>query len=63
MAGDASDNVPGVKGIGPKIAAELLEQWGDLDAVLDNADQVKQPKRRERLLAQRADALLRCVYN
>ena len=58
MAGDSSDNVPGIKGVGPKIAAELLETWGSLDAVLANAEQVKQKKRRENLIEHREEALL-----
>lgn len=49
LAGDSTDNVPGVPGIGIKTAAELINQFGDLDALLDAADTIKQPKRRERL--------------
>ncbi len=52
LAGDTSDNVPGVQGIGIKTAAELINQFGDLDAVLARAGEIKQPKRRERLLEQ-----------
>ncbi|MCA9698757.1 MAG: DNA polymerase I, partial [Myxococcales bacterium] len=47
MSGDSSDNIPGVAGIGPKTATELLEQFGDLEGILANADQIKQKKRRE----------------
>ena len=51
LAGDSSDNVPGVPGIGIKIAAELINRFGDLDAVLDRAEEITQPKRRENLMA------------
>lgn len=40
LMGDASDNVPGVKGIGPKGAVTLLQQYGDIETLLANADQV-----------------------
>ena len=50
LAGDSSDNVPGVPGIGVKTAAELIGTYGDLDGLLEHADEIKQPKRRERLL-------------
>ncbi len=50
LAGDSSDNVPGVPGIGVKTAAELINAYGDLDAVLDRAEEIKQPKRRQNLL-------------
>jgi len=51
LAGDATDNVPGVPGIGVKTAAELINQYGDLDTLLARAAEIKQPKRRERLIA------------
>ena len=51
LAGDATDNVPGVPGIGLKTAAELVNQFGSLDEVLNHADEIKQNKRRETLLA------------
>jgi DNA polymerase-1 len=50
MQGDSSDNIPGVPGIGPKTAAELINTYGDLEDVLKNADKVKQNKRRENLI-------------
>ena len=50
LAGDSTDNVPGVPGIGIKTAAELINQFGDLDSLLDAAETIKQPKRRENLL-------------
>ena len=49
LIGDTSDNVPGVPGIGPKTAAELIATFGSLDAVLDRAGEIKQNKRRENL--------------
>ncbi|MEE8294163.1 MAG: 5'-3' exonuclease H3TH domain-containing protein, partial [Sphingomonadales bacterium] len=50
LAGDSSDNVPGVPGIGIKGAAELINQYGDLETLLSNAGEIKQPKRRENLI-------------
>ncbi len=50
LAGDSSDNVPGVPGIGVKTAAELINTYGDLDTVLARAAEIKQPKRRESLI-------------
>jgi DNA polymerase-1 len=51
LAGDSTDNVPGVPGIGVKTAAELINHYGDLDTLLKKAGEIKQPKRRENLLA------------
>ena len=50
LAGDTSDNVPGVPGIGVKTAAELIQHFGDLDTLLAQAETIKQPKRRENLI-------------
>jgi DNA polymerase-1 len=50
LAGDATDNVPGVPGIGIKTAAQLITEYGDLDTLLARAGEIKQPKRREALL-------------
>ena len=58
LMGDSSDNVPGVKGIGPKTAAELINQYGDLENLLLHLDEIKQEKRREILKAGTANALL-----
>ncbi|WP_292271491.1 5'-3' exonuclease H3TH domain-containing protein, partial [Mesorhizobium sp.] len=51
LTGDSVDNVPGVPGIGPKTAAQLLEQFGDLDGLLARAGEIKQEKRRESIIA------------
>ena len=51
LCGDASDNVPGVPGIGVKTAAQLIDEYGDLESLLARAGEIKQPKRRETLLA------------
>jgi DNA polymerase-1 len=50
LAGDSIDNVPGVPGIGVKTAAQLLEEYGDLEGLLARAAEIKQPKRRESLI-------------
>ena len=50
LAGDSTDNVPGVPGIGVKTAAELLGIYGGLDQLLDRAQEIKQPKRRQTLI-------------
>ncbi|MEP2942837.1 MAG: DNA polymerase I [Hyphomicrobiales bacterium] len=50
LAGDSTDNVPGVPGIGPKTAAQLLLEYGDLDRLLERAGEIKQNKRRENLI-------------
>ena len=51
LAGDSTDNVPGVPGIGVKTAAQLITEYGDLETLLARAGEIKQPKRREALLA------------
>jgi len=50
LAGDSTDNVPGVPGIGIKTAAQLIVDYGDLDTLLERAGEIKQPKRRENLI-------------
>jgi len=50
LAGDSVDNVPGVPGIGVKTAAQLIEEYGDLEALLARAEEIKQPKRRQNLI-------------
>ncbi len=51
LAGDSTDNVPGVPGIGVKTAAQLIGEYGDLEALLNCAEEIKQNKRRENLIA------------
>ncbi|WOC15843.1 DNA polymerase I [Pseudochrobactrum sp. MP213Fo] len=51
LTGDATDNVPGIPGIGPKTAAQLLAEFGDLDTLLARASEIKQNKRRENIIA------------
>ena len=58
LAGDSSDNIPGVPGIGVKTAAELINKYKDLDTLLDKASEIKQNKRRETLIANKDKALL-----
>ena len=58
LAGDSSDNIPGVPGIGIKTAAELINQFGSLEKVLENASSIKQPKRRQTLLDNKDKALI-----
>jgi len=58
LCGDSVDNVPGVPGIGVKTAAELINTWGDLEAVLEHSAEIKQPKRRESLIEHAAAARL-----
>jgi DNA polymerase-1 len=50
LAGDSTDNVPGVPGIGVKTAAQLIVEYGDLETLLKRAGEIKQPKRREALI-------------
>jgi DNA polymerase-1 len=50
LAGDPTDNVPGVPGIGIKTAAQLIGEFGDLDTLLARAGEIKQPKRRDSLI-------------
>ncbi|WP_291686631.1 DNA polymerase I [Bradyrhizobium sp.] len=50
LAGDSTDNVPGVPGIGVKTAAQLILEYGDLETLLLRAGEIKQPKRREALI-------------
>lgn len=53
LAGDSVDNVPGAPGIGIKTAALLINEYGDLETLLDRAGEIKQPKRRETLIENR----------
>ncbi|MCA8881711.1 MAG: DNA polymerase I [Rhodobacteraceae bacterium] len=56
LAGDSVDNVPGAPGIGVKTAAQLINEYGDLDTLLARADEIKQPKRRQTLI-EKADQI------
>ena len=58
LAGDSSDNVPGVPGIGVKTAAELINKYGNLETLLESANEIKQNKRRETLIENRDKALI-----
>jgi DNA polymerase-1 len=58
LAGDSSDNVPGVPGIGVKTAAELINKYGTLEKLLDNAHEIKQNKRRETLIENKDKATI-----
>src|SRR5512138_394203 len=63
LAGDSTDNVPGVPGIGVKTAAQLIVEYGDLEQLLFRAGEIKQPKRREALIenAEKARISLKLV--
>ena len=58
LAGDSSDNVPGVPGIGVKTAAELINKYGNLEKLLQSAHEIKQNKRRETLIENKDKALI-----
>src|SRR3954447_13017221 len=50
LMGDSVDNVPGVPGIGPKTASQLIQQFGDLETVLASTDQITKPKLKQSLI-------------
>ncbi len=58
LIGDNADNIPGIPGIGPKTAAQLIGEYGNLDNLLANATEIKQNKRRENLIKFADDARL-----
>ena len=58
LAGDSSDNVPGVPGIGVKTAAELINKYGNLETLLKSANEIKQNKRRETIIENKDKALI-----
>ena len=58
LAGDSSDNVPGVPGIGVKTAAELINKYGNLEKLLKSAHEIKQNKRRETLIENKDKAII-----
>ncbi|MDB5553832.1 MAG: polA [Rhizobium sp.] len=53
LTGDSTDNVPGIPGIGPKTAAQLLLEYGSLETLMERAHEIKQEKRRENIMAAR----------
>ena len=58
LAGDSSDNVPGVPGIGVKTAAELINKYGTLEKLLEKAGEIKQNKRRETIIENKDKAIV-----
>jgi len=58
LMGDSVDNVPGVPGIGPKTASQLIQQFGDLETVLGSTDQITKPKLKQSLIDHADDARL-----
>ena len=58
LAGDSTDNVPGVPGIGVKTSAELIKEYGNLENLLKNANKIKQNKRRETLIENKDKAII-----
>ncbi|HEX8308756.1 MAG TPA: DNA polymerase I [Allosphingosinicella sp.] len=50
LMGDSVDNIPGVPGVGPKTAAQLIQQYGDVETVLAHADEIKKPKLKQNLI-------------
>ncbi len=58
LAGDSSDNVPGVPGIGVKTAAELINKYGSLEKLLEKAEEIKQNKRRKTIIENKNKAVL-----
>ena len=62
LAGDSSDNVPGVPGIGVKTAAELINKYKTLENLLKKASEIPQNKRRETLLSNKDKAMICLLY-
>ena len=58
LTGDSADNIPGVPSIGPKTAAELLNNYNTLDGIYENLEQIKQPKRKQVLTDNKEQAML-----
>jgi DNA polymerase-1 len=58
LVGDASDNIPGVRGVGDKTARKLIEEFGDLDSILAHAEEVKGKRAREALVSDAENALM-----
>ena len=51
LSGDSSDNIPGVPGIGPKTAAQLINDFGDIENLINNVQNIKQEKRRNSIIS------------
>jgi DNA polymerase I len=58
LIGDSSDNIPGAKGIGPKTAIQLIEQYGSVEEILAHAEEVSNKRAREALIASADDVRL-----
>jgi len=58
IVGDSSDNIPGVKGLGPKAAVELIKEYGNIDSILLNLDNIKPDRRRNLIIENRENAIL-----
>lgn len=58
ITGDASDNIPGLSGFGPKTAAQLLEKFGSLDYILDHPNEIPGAKKQQTLIGERERVLL-----
>lgn len=58
LAGDSSDNIPGVKGVGVKTAAELINKYGSIENLYENIEDIKQPKRKEKLIEDKENAFI-----
>jgi len=58
LTGDSSDNIPGVPGVGPKTALQLIAEYGSIEGVLANVESIKKPKLKENLIAHAEDARL-----
>ena len=58
LTGDKVDNIPGAPGIGPKTASQLINEFENIDGLLDNLDKIKQEKRRKVLIDSKKDILL-----
>ncbi|MGH6658984.1 MAG: DNA polymerase I, partial [Sphingomicrobium sp.] len=58
LMGDSVDNVPGVPGVGPKTASQLIQQYGDLETVLASTDEISKPKLKQNLIDHAGNARL-----
>ena len=58
LSGDSADNIPGVPSIGPKTAAQLINEYGSIEGIYQNIHKIKQPKRRETLANNKQQAFL-----